>query len=507
MKKTSALALSALLLTSACAAATAPRPAQIDFADRLVRRAEATHRRAESPDETTQSQEATLPLALSEPTDADRLRGLLDLSADSLDTLRGAAATEARLAARLAESVDRDELAVLAWLLSPTVRAAEARYRAARTAYAQSKDLGDLVALYRSFARDSMIGVGPEASRRGAGMIAPSPNVDAISGEITQRRIAIAWEELRSVIRDTVADAWRAHADAAHLQRTRAIVREELALDESLLDVLRARLESGRGNQAGYLAFEARLERLRTELAILGDREAVVRARWNQLLGRPDDAPTGLVVRHADTDDAVASPPADAVATALVERQELRIARLRNERAELAVRLAETMTLPRMDVGSARFERERAGEAGAQRGPVFPEPGRGIMPRADFGVREAQVAEMRARSESTGEGLAAMRDAVRTEVRRALFARESARRRVAVHETSVVPLAERAQQAARGAYEGNRAGYIEILDAVRRALDARIALADARRDAVHADAGVLRAIGGRSRTTDTRRPR
>jgi outer membrane protein TolC len=151
-----------------------------------------------------------------------------------------------------------------------------------------------------------------------------------------------------------------------------------------------------------------------------------------------------------------------------------------------------------MDLGTSRFERERAGEAGEQRGAAFPDSGRMVMPRADFGVRDAQVSEMRARRQSADAARDATRDSVRTDVRRALFAVDAATQRVAVNESAVVPLAEQSLQAVQGAYEGNRSGYLDLLDAVRRLLDARLGLADARRDLVRAHASLLRAVGVRT---------
>jgi outer membrane protein TolC len=396
-----------------------------------------------------------------------------------------------RLATELpARALTRDELAALAYLRSPAVRAARARVEAARTGYAQSADLADLVALYRSFLRDTQTRVGPDKSRRATERIAPSPNIDALSGELVQKTIDIAFQDLRRVVRDTVAEAGRAHADAVRLKEARRVLRDDVALHKALVAVLRTRFEAGLVSQAGLLAFRARLEALRTELEILDEETAVVRARWNRLLSRPENAAVVLDVAPSGT-------PADEKDAEYGESQELRAAVLAAERATVAVRLAETMTLPRMDLGSSRFERERAGEAGVQRGEVFKEPGRGIMPRWDFGVREAQVTEMRARLQTTERARDAERDRIATRVREALYAVDASWRRWSIHDREIVPLAERSFQSTRGAYEGNRAGYIELLDSARRLLKARLQRIDARRDHAHARARLLEATGGK----------
>ena len=499
-------------LLAGCAAPDVTEPRDLEFAQRLVSRAQEqaahglTARATDVSDGTGAARAGATTDAIGPSADAkthlpvrsraDEWRGLLTVAPARVQRLAIAADANDVLDALLVDPLSIGDLAALAVLRSPSVRTARARYEAARTAYAQSRDLGDLVALFRSFTRDLDTRVGPERSRRSTDMIAPYPNVDGLSAEVAKRTADMAFESLRATTRDVLARAWSAHADAARLAAAQRIVREELELDVVLLEVLRSRLESGTGSQAGFLAFESRLERLRTELSILDRRETVVRAEWNQLLSRPESA---LVMLDVAPEDVGAVPRHDdeslIVELALSERQELRMAGLAAERAELGVRLAETMTLPRMDVGSSRFERERAGEAGVQRGAVFPAPGRMVMPRWDFGVREAQVQEMRSLAQSMAEQRDSLRDRVSTEARTALFDVDAAGQRLTVHEVELVPLAHNSLDAARGAYEGNRAGYLDLLDAVRRLLDARLGLADARRDLVRAQASLLRAVG------------
>ena len=113
---------------------------------------------------------------------------------------------------------------------------------------------------------------------------------------------------------------------------------------------------------------------------------------------------------------------------------------------------------------------------------------------------EAQVTEMRARSRAAERSRDAVRDNTQADVRAAWFSLDAAQRRWAVHRKELVPLAERAFDSTRGAYEGNRTGYIELLDSARRLLSARLGLVDARRDFAHARAQLLQAVGVRTAT-------
>ena len=324
-------------LLAGCAATKAPPPpTELPFSAALLARPEAAPREEPAPE--------TRPApAVPQRTEADETRGLVDAS--RIEKLRGA-----DVDALLKQPIERDDLSALAWLRSPAIAAARNRVEAARTGYAQAKDLKDLLALYRAFLRKTM-----SPGR-------PFPDIERISGEIVRRSIDIAFLKLRGTVRDSVAAAERAHADAARLRSARKILRDDVALHDSLVKVVRARFEVGKATQAGLLAFQARLEALRTELSILEREDSVVRARWNRLLSRPEAAPVAL-----DVDPAPApATPSEQIALAMDENQEVQAARLAAERSAFAVRLAETMTLPRLDAAVGR-----------------------PMPRADFGVREA----------------------------------------------------------------------------------------------------------------------
>lgn len=483
----------------ACAAPAPEAPVTLPYSTRLIDRME----RAQSAEAATPAvgsrrstppQDGSTPIARSLPAVSEDTvrRGLVSIAADRRAVIDHAAKDRAALGELLQTAISATDLAALAVARSNAVRAAWEAYEAARTSYQQSKDLEDLVGMYQSFTVDSMTRVGPNRSSTPTAMVAPSPNVNALSAEVAKRTTEIALQSVRAAVRDAVAKAWELHADAVRLAEARRILSEEVALDRVLLDIQRSHLESGSGSQAGYLAFESRLARLASELEILDQRRDLVRAQWNGLLSRTEEAPVELDVRPAElTAELTAWFQGDedngreALDRASKSRPELLSARLVTERAELALRLAETMVLPRFDVGASRLEP----------GGAFPEPGRMMAPRADFGVREAQVQEMRARAAAMKSAEAALSDRVQVEIRAALFMAKAALARREVHERAVVPLAQDALEAARGAYEGNRASYLDLLAAAQGLLDARLGLADARRDQGHAVAGLVRAVG------------
>jgi len=468
----------ALVLVLAACSAVPPTPAGTDYAAALIARS-AVPAPAAPP----------APLPTTAPAGDER-------SADSGVTSGHPvpAGDEKALDAFLAEPFAAADLAALAVLRSEAVAVARSKLEAARTGYRQAADLDDLVALYRSYTRDLDTRVGPARHRRPAAAIAPSPNITTLSGEVVDRTVALAREGLRAAELAAAAEAGRAHAEVAHWAESRRIVAEDVSLLEGLLRVMRAKLETGQTDQAGYLALRAEVAARRTELSVLEKKAPALRARMNGLLARAEDAPVNLDLAPAAPGEAIAGEEG-VVTRALADRPAMRMASLRSERAEIAVRMAETMTLPRMDLGSSRYERERAGEAGVDRGPVFPDPGRMIMPRSDFGVREAQVTEMRARALALAAAEKETAHRTATVVRRALFAATAAHERLATLNDEIVPFAAQSLRAARGAYEGNRSGYLDLLAAARRHVKARLDRSGARRDLSNARADLLVASG------------
>jgi outer membrane protein TolC len=458
------------LLLAACAATVEqpPEPAELAVAQRPAAPMSAR-------DQAPLPEPAPLPPAFDRD---DETRSLLLTDPTALDA-------EIEMA-RLPETAPSLPLfEALAYLRSPEVAKARERVEAARTGFAQSADLAQLIQLYRSFARELRVRVGPERSRRATASIAPSPNVEALSAEVVRAKVAIEFERLRIAVREVAAQARRAHADAVLLAEQRTILEEELALENRLVSVVRARFEAGTADQAALLAFESRRERVRTELEVLDQTDRTVRAEWNRLLHRDPEAPLALPLTGSDRSRGAAPD-------ARTHHQELRIARFALDRARVAVRLAETMTLPRYDLGSSRLERERAGEAHA-----FPEPGRMMPPRADFGVREAQIQEMRARAAAAQQSLEAREARTLAGARTADAKVVRAALALRLFENEILPRSEQALEAARGSYEGNRSGYLELLDAADRLLEARLGRARAQRDYEHARAGLLSAVGAK----------
>jgi len=436
-----AFSLLVAALAAACATSSPDVPHETRFAAELVARAE-TAEPAPRPESPAPTAAVPVPPRRSE---GEVTRGLLVVPGK----LRAVAADEQALAEFLAESISRQDLAALAYLRSPKVLAARARIEAARTGYRQSADLADLLSLYRSWTT---------REGRALGTLPRAPNVSTLSAEVVGATVEIAFEGLRTTVLGVVAEAERVHADAARLSAARLIMAEDVRLSEGLVRVLRARLEAGGGTQAGYLAFSAHLETLRTELAVLEEQRAAVLARLNSLLDRPVRTPASLDLEFAE----VLPARPDLLERALDEHPRLKAARLRVTRGRAAVRMAETMMLP---------------------------------PRPDYGVREAQVAEMRNRLAALEAEASAAADTVGREVGAALFGLEAARRRVESKELEVVPLADRAFLAARGAYEGRQSGYLSVLQAARRRLEARLGLADSKRMLAHARADLLVAAG------------
>ena len=161
---------------------------------------------------------------------------------------------------------------------------------------------------------------------------------------------------------------------------------------------------------------------------------------------------------------------------ALTNRQEVRLQEARVARSAIAIRLAEVMNRPNADQGYSRFERGTAPEAstGASVTPYGQK--RKVQLQPTFAQGESYVAEMRQRLGAQS----AMLDQARAKT--AALAKswsqdlEIARNQVSLIEEIVLPQSRSAYETLQSNYASGRSSFIDLLDAERALLDARLEL-------------------------------
>ena len=281
-------------------------------------------------------------------------------------------------------------------------------------------------------------------------------------------------------------DVKQAYAELMLARATTDLYREQKTVIENTADTATLRYASGASGQHDTAQAIAELARIDIEIVSAGERARLAEARLNTLLGRdPGAAVPALsafdpaVPAEADAEQiALQRHPEIAMADAEIAREEAELARLRGERK------------PDFTIGGGYML--QPGDAGAwtaNAGITWPNApwSRGKV-NTQIDVQEKRLAAARA-----ARTLAIAR--VRQSVQEAITRVASARTRVHLLDTSVLPHVEHAFEVARVSYATSRGEFSSLLDSERLLLSTRMDLVTAQADQARALADLEMAIG------------
>ena len=419
---------------------------------------------------TTSPQDAFLSLAARFfEMDPAALKPRLDLLADSEQMQRV-----------LTETFTLENLLFSVALHNPSVKAARNRWQATLNQYSQADYLDQLVNQYRAFTRYLNVETGKPFNKQTEQSFFPYPSTIALKGEMIHQQVRLAELDWQRALRDAVVDAGKSFFAYQYLVRAEATTRENVDLVESLLEVLNDRYRVGSASQSDLLKIQTELERQRNMLQdIQADRQSAV-AAINALLDRPTEAPLD---RPAMDDLAWTPPTLNALTeTALARRQEVNTQEAKLSRATLAIRLGEIMNRPLAGQGYSRFERGMMLEAtGGESRPAYGLKSK-TRDRPAFAQTEAYLAEMRRRLAAEQSTLDHVKARTQAMAKTYLQDLNIARRELQLVREIVLPQSRSAYETDLSAYTSGRVTFIDLLDAERALLNARLELDRARRD-------------------------
>ncbi len=406
----------------------------------------------------------------SEPVREQVLASVLEISPARLDALRQTIASPAARDAALADRLEWPELALAVAVASPAAHAAEERWRATLRQFSQAEHLESLINQYRSFTATLETGAGDPLNRAMTDAFFPYPSTLAFKGEMIREEARMARLEWELALRAALIEAGQAFFQFQYLHRAEATTRENLSLVGDLLAVIEQRYAAGQAGQADLLRMQTLRERLKNELRDLQSRQRVARAEINALLGRGPEAALGTPAsRDLPLNDVGLAELARA---ALDQRQEVKLAESRAALRAIAIRMGEIMNRPPASQGASLFEPWMpAAEAAAR-----------PAPRPAFAQAEAYLAELRGRLAADEAESAQARATARARAAAWLEEREIARRAAALLREIVLPQNRSTYEASLSAYSAAELTFVELLDAERALLDARLELDAARRE-------------------------
>lgn len=337
-----------------------------------------------------------------------------------------------------------------------------------------------------------------------------SPSLDHLPFMLHGANVSLTVEQrfplgstLSSRKRSAEADARRAKLDVGRLEldvelaaaeaylmlqerrEMAAILREQYALAQQLVQAAAARYGSGAGTQADALRAEIEVARLGAELRASADEIASAEVMLNASLGRSAQA---VVPQLEAAPSDVLPPAADAVRkSALARRPELQMGRAEISRARAEVAVMESMYTPMAMVRT---------------GPAYTMyDGAGWMLMVGVSVPlwrgklRAGVEEARAMVAMAEADVVAMRRMVEADALAARSRARSARERYLALRDEVVPRAQQAIAPALAAYSSGQLPLVSVIEAAQALWSAQAELLSAQAALGMSWARLQRAVG------------
>jgi outer membrane protein TolC len=422
--------------------------------------------------------------------DFDRLRSDVESLSSRHAAVKPGPATDAGLDARLSQPLDLAAILSIALDRNPEVREAAARSRAAIEEVYKAGRLDDPMLKLEtegvplrqpgSFnrAEDNMLGLSQAI---------PFPGNLSLRSEAALRDAQAMREMARERERDLVMRAKKAYFELYALSKERDIRAEHAKLLEQFEKVSDIRFRNGQVSQQDVLKPQVELVMLHTEVLMTEQKLGAARARLNQLLHRPADAPLGeprdLELRE-DVFDAAAL-----TAQALAERPEMRAAELRAKATRASLDLARReATLPDFAVGVDWWQVPDGPDAW---GGMF-----SVNLPWFTGKRRAEVRKLEHTLRADEIAVERVKGQVMFEVREALLRVEAARKTALLYQGELLSKSAQSVEVSRAAYEKGIATFLDLLDGERSLRDVRLRTYQALAEAEAALADLERAVGG-----------
>ncbi len=377
---------------------------------------------------------------------------------------------------------------------SPELRASFELWRVASFRPRKVRRLPEMVISYAGFIRSVETRVGPQLHKLGLQQWFPWPtsltaasDAEALAARAAQREFEA--HALRIAAEVSVA-YWRLWLIA----RTREVEREQLELLRATAEFVRVRVETSAADLSDLTQLNLRVTRAEDKLASLDEDEKAAAASLVRVLGAPDGTATPI-----DTaTPRVGLPGEDSPTLRLAATSHPRVQAmaLLSESSEQRVRQSRADRFPSVGVGVDWII------TGAALDPSMPDSGKdAVMGMAavkvplSLGSYGAGEDEARARSRMFRARELAVRNQAIEELERVLARLRDADRRVALYETTMIPLAETSYAAVQSSYQSGRATVAEVLIAERELLELRLMGLRARVDATVAWAALEQIVG------------
>lgn len=294
----------------------------------------------------------------------------------------------------------------------------------------------------------------------------PWPGKRTLRGEVALESARAAREELERERLELLQEAALSFYELWFTREAMEIYRENQELLREFKDIAEIRYGTGRVSKQDALQAEVDVQLLEQRMIELERQREVARARLNELLHRSPEKPLPPPEREGPVEVELA--PAKALIREAIDRRPELYALASRLRAQLArLGLAEKDFFPDLTVSGVYNSLWQIDELRTMLGvgvnlPIWREK------------RHAAVEEALARIEALRAELASEVAQVRTEVQTAHERVREAERTLDLYDERLIPVAEENLEAARSAYQSGEIDFLQLLEAQRDLLNARL---------------------------------
>ncbi len=377
---------------------------------------------------------------------------------------------------------------------SPELRASFESWRAATYRPSKVRRLPETVISYAGFIRSVETRVGPQLHKLGLQQWFPWPTTLTAASEAEALAARAAQREFESHALRIAAEVSVAYWRLWLIARTREVERQQLDLLRTTAEFVRVRVETSAADLSDLTQLNLRVTRAEDELAALDEDEKAAAAGLVRVVGAPDGTATPI-----DTALPRVGLPGEDTATlrlAAASHPRVQAMALLSKSSEQRVRQSRADRFPSVGVGVDWII------TGAALDPSMPDSGKdAVMAMAaikvplSLGSYGAGEDEARAHTRMFRARELAVRNMAVEELERVLARLRDANRRVALYDTTMIPLAETSYEAVQSSYQSGRATVAEVLIAERELLELRLMALRARADAAVAWAALERVVG------------
>jgi outer membrane protein TolC len=378
-------------------------------------------------------------------------------------------------------------------LNNPGLEAAFRRWRAAMERIPQVTSLPDPKFQYAYFIEEVETRVGPQEQKFTLSQMFPWFGKLRLKGEMAAEMAEAKWQEYQAKKLDLFHRVKKAYAEYYFLGRSIGITGDNLELLKYLEEVARESFRAGEAKHSDVVRAQVEIGKLEDRLQSLREMQGPRAADLNAALGRP--APSSLPM--PEKLPAAAAELDEETLLGWLEEANPRLKALSHvvKKQKKGVELAKKQFYPNFTLGVTYVETGSAvmptDESGKD--PVIAMVGVNLPiwhQKYSAGVRQAE-----ARVRAAEKSLTDKWYGLQSDLKRAVFGVEDARRKMLLYRDTLIPKAEESLKVTRTGFRTGEADFMDLLDAQRTLLDFQLTVERARADHLQRLAQLQKLVG------------